>query len=236
MAELRLRVVPIVALDVPDAASAYAMIDQLGDSCAFYKIGSELFTAEGPAIVRGVRQRGAEVFLDLKFHDIPNTVKSATRSAARLGVRLLTVHASGGGPMIAAAVEGVQGAGGGCDVLAVSVLTSLDAGALAIAWGRPIGEVEAEVVRLAGIAVRAGAKGLVCSGREAAAVRRHHGSALQLLIPGVRLTGDAHQDQARVVTPREAAEAGATYIVLGRAVTAADSPRNAMARVLADLS
>ena len=236
MAELRPRVVPIVALDVPDAASAYAMIDKLGDSCAFYKIGSELFTAEGPAIVRGVRQRGAEVFLDLKFHDIPNTVKGAARSVAGLGVRLLTVHASGGAPMIASAVAGVHEAGGTCEVLAVSVLTSLDADALGTAWGRQIADVEAEVVRLAGLALGGGAKGLVCSGREAAAVRRHHGSELALLIPGVRLAGDTHQDQARVVTPREAARAGATYIVLGRAVTAAESPRNAMARVLADLS
>lgn len=226
-------VTSIVALDVPDSERALRLVDDLGDLCRFYKIGSELFTAEGPAVVRAVRDRGAAVFLDLKFHDIPNTVAGATRSAAALGVRLLTVHASGGRAMIEAAVSA---AGGGCHVLAVTALTSLDAAALSDAWGKPVTDVRPEVLRLAGTARQAGAHGVVCSGLEAAAVRDQFGASFATLVPGVRLAGGATQDQSRVVTPRQAKDAGARYIVLGRAVTAAKSPRDAMSEVLADLS
>lgn len=229
-------VTPIVALDVPNAVAALGIVDTLGELCSFYKIGSELFTATGPSIVREVQARGASVFLDLKFHDIPNTVAGAVQSAATLGVRLLTVHASGGQAMIEAAVAAARGASTPCEILAVSVLTSMDARALGDSLGRPVADVEVEVLRLAATAVAAGAHGLVCSGREAAAIRARHGTALALLVPGVRLDGNAHQDQARVVTPRQAAEAGARYIVLGRTVTASDSARAAMSAVLADLS
>ena len=230
------RVTPILALDVANAAAALALVDELGVQCRFYKIGSELLTAEGPLIVRAVQSRGASVFLDLKFHDIPNTVRGAVRSAAALGARLVTVHASGGRAMLDAALAGAREVAGDCDVLAVTVLTSLDAAGLSAAWGRPVGDLQAEVLRLAGDASAAGLAGVVCSGQEAAAVRQRFGESLATLVPGVRLAGGRGHDQARVVTPREAANAGARYIVVGRAVTAASSPVQAMERVLADLS
>jgi orotidine-5'-phosphate decarboxylase len=185
-------------------------------------------------VVRAVQARGADVFLDLKFHDIPNTVKAAVRIAAGLGVRLVTVHASGGAAMMAAAVAGAGEASSSCEVLGVTVLTSLDAASLGAAWGRSLGDVEAEVLRLAAMAKAKGLHGVVCSGRESAAVTARY-PGLATLVPGVRLAGGASQDQARVVTPGEAAAAGARYIVLGRAVTAAESPSAAMRLVLADL-
>jgi orotidine-5'-phosphate decarboxylase len=229
------KVTPIVALDVDNASAALALVDELGDTCNFYKIGYELFTAEGPAIVRAVQNRRASVFLDLKFHDIPNTVRGAARGAAALGVRLLTAHASGGRAMLEAAVSGARENGGNCEVLAVSVLTSMDAESVSAVWGRPVIDLEAEVLRLAQLAVLAGAHGVVCSGREAGAVRSAFGDALVTLVPGVRLAGGDKQDQSRVVTPRQAAESGARYMILGRAVTAAKSPRDAMVEVLSDL-
>ncbi len=229
------RVTPIVALDVPGAAAALQVVEDLGDLCSFYKIGGELYTAEGPDVVRAVQARGASVFLDLKFHDIPNTVRGAVRSAASLGVRLLTVHASGGRAMLEAAASGANDAASDCQLLAVTVLTSLDESALAASWGKPVASVEAEVMRLASLARDSGIHGVVCSGKEAAAVRAAFGDALATLVPGVRLAGGATQDQSRVVTPEEAARAGAKYIVVGRAVTAAKSPRDAMTEVLSVL-
>lgn len=227
--------IPIVALDYPTAAAALALVDALGDSCRFYKIGSELFTAEGPKVVREVQAREGSVFLDLKFHDIPNTVSGAVRNAARLGVRLLTVHASGGVAMLRAAAEAAASVPD-CGVLAVTVLTSLDSQALGQSWGRTVPDVNAEVLRLAELASDAGLHGIVCSGLEAAQVRTRFGDRLATLVPGVRLPGGATQDQARVVTPRAAREAGARYIILGRAVTAAAAPLDAMKSVRADLS
>lgn len=226
--------IPIVALDVPDSLSALGLVDRLGGACRFYKIGSELFTAEGPRIVAEVRGRGCDVFLDLKFHDIPNTVRSAAAAAAAQGVRLLTVHAEGGEAMVRAAVEG---AGAACGVLAVTVLTSLDAPAVAAGWGRDPGTLvmETEVLRLAELAAGAGARGIVCSGQEARAVRARFAARLELLIPGIRLAGGEAHDQARVVTPTEAKELGATYVVLGRAVTRAADPVSAMQAVSAEL-
>lgn len=226
--------IPIVALDFSSFDEALELVDLLGDRCRFYKIGSELFTRNGPKCVAEVVARGCDVFLDLKFHDIPNTVAGGARSAARLGVRLLTVHASGGRAMLEAAREGAA-EGGDCGVLAVTVLTSLDAAGLASAWGRDRVDVQQEVLRLAGTAADAGVHGIVCSGQEAAAVRAAHGDRLALLVPGIRLAGGATQDQARVVTPRAAVQAGARYLVLGRAITAADDPRAAMESVLAEL-
>jgi orotidine-5'-phosphate decarboxylase len=227
---------PIVALDVPTAGDALRLVRALGDACGFYKIGSELFTAEGPPVVHAVRDAGHDVFLDLKFHDIPQTVRSAARQAARLGVRLLTVHATGGEAMLRAAREGAdEGGGSGCGVLAVTVLTSMDEAALRQASGREQVRVRDEVRRLAEAAAAAGVHGVVCSGAEAAELRDAYGARLARLVPGVRLAGGATHDQARVVTPAEAAAAGATYVVLGRAVTAAEDPRRAMAEVHAAL-
>ena len=222
----------IVALDVPSIADARRIIDLLGDQCRYYKIGGELFTAEGPAVVAMVRDAGCEVFLDLKFHDIPNTVRAAVRSAARLGASLVTVHASGGSEMIGAAVEG---AGTACGVLAVTVLTSHTAASIGHAWGREGVVVGNEVLRLADLAADAGATGLVCSGQEANGVRARHGESLKILVPGIRLGGGAAHDQARPVTPADAVRAGATYLVLGRAVTASSDPRATMAQVRREL-
>jgi len=219
---------PIVALDVASAREALELVRQLGDGCRFYKIGSELFTREGPSVVKALRAEGCDVFLDLKFHDIPNTVRESARAAASLGVRLLTAHASGGGGMLRAAVEG---AGAGCGVLGVTVLTSLDAASLGAAWGREDVLVEHEVLRLAGVAAASGAHGIVCSGREAGPVRSAFGDQLALLVPGIRLAGGASHDQARTSTPEDAARAGARYLVLGRAVTGAADPVAAMAAV-----
>lgn len=224
---------PIVALDVPALADARQIVDRLGQDCRYYKIGSELFSAEGPAVVRMVREAGCEVFLDLKHHDIPNTVRGAARSAAGLGASLITVHASGGRQMIEAAVEG---AGAAAKVLAVTVLTSHTAASVAEAWGRPRVDVLDEVLRLAHLASAAGACGVVCSGKEAAAVRDREGVSFRLLVPGVRLAGGSSHDQARVVTPAEAVRAGADYIVLGRAVTGAADPGAAMRQVLRELA
>jgi orotidine-5'-phosphate decarboxylase len=225
--------IPIVALDIATRREALAIVDRLGALCRFYKVGSELFTAEGPAIVGALRDAGCDVFLDLKFHDIPTTVGRAARGAAALGARLITVHASGGLAMIEAAVAG---AGRECGVLAVTVLTSHDAASLGEAWGRDGVVVDDEVRRLASLARRAGAHGVVCSGHEAPLVRADHGDALRLLVPGVRLAGGPSHDQARVVSPAEGAAAGAAYLVIGRAVTGAPDPALAMGRVLAELA
>lgn len=226
--------IPIVALDVPSAAEAIRIARSMGNACRFFKVGSELFTAEGPPVVRALREEvGADVFLDLKFHDIPNTVAGAVNSAVSLGVRLLTVHASGGSEMLSAA----RGAAGDrCGVLAVTILTLLDGAAAGSAWGRggPV-DVGEEVLRLAGVASASGLHGIVCSGHEAAAVRAAYPN-LSLLVPGIRLPGGGAQDQKRIMTPSGARAAGARYIILGRAVTGADDPPAAMAAVLAELA
>ena len=218
----------IVALDVPTSDAARALVDRLGEECRFYKVGSELFTAAGPDVVRMLRSAGCEVFLDLKLHDIPNTVRAAARSAAGLGATLLTVHAVGGRAMIEAAVDG---AGQATRVLGVTILTSHTAESVGEGWGRAEVDVMEEVLRLARLTHEAGASGVVCSGREAAGVRAREGATFRLLVPGVRLAGGMTHDQARVVTPADAASVGADYIVLGRAVTAAADPVEAMRQV-----
>jgi orotidine-5'-phosphate decarboxylase len=218
----------IVALDVPDATQADALLSRLGTAADFVKVGSELFTAAGPELVTRMRAEHRDVFLDLKWHDIPTTVRNAARAAAKRDVRLVTVHASGGRAMLDAAIEG---AGSTCGVLAVTVLTSLDDMSLGQVWGRPIARIEDEVLRLAELARGAGAHGIVCGGAEAAAVRAIYGNTLRLLVPGIRLAGGDAHDQARVVTPEAAVAAGATYLVLGRAVTAAADPREALTAV-----
>ena len=228
-----LSAIPIVALDYPDSVSALRLVSLLGESCRFYKVGSELFTASGPTIVEEIRSTGCDVFLDLKLHDIPNTVAAAMRRIREMGVRLATVHASGGRRMIEAAVE----AGGDeCGVLAVTVLTSLDGASLGEVLGVEDADVAASVIRLAALASAAGARGIVCSGEEARLVRARFGPNLELLVPGVRLPGDAVGDQSRVVTPEEAVAAGADYVVLGRTVTAAPDPEGAMHSVLERMS
>ena len=230
------RVTPIVALDVPDRIAAQAIVQRLGDACDFYKVGLELFTAEGPDVVRWLRDAGKSVFVDLKLHDIPNTVRGAARSVARHGASLLTVHASGGSEMIRAAVDGANEGSGQCGVLGVTILTSMNGVGIGEAWGRCGVDVTGEVVRLAGLVQAGGGVGIVCSGHEAAAVRASFGDALGLLIPGIRLPGGDAHDQRRVMTPSAAAVAGARWLILGRAVTGAADPAAAMRLVAASLA
>jgi len=215
------------ALDFPAWAQAEPFARAIAPEVGMLKVGLELFTADGPAAVRAAAALGRPVFLDLKLHDIPNTVQGAARSAAATGAALLTVHAAGGAEMIAAAV---RGAGPGVRILAVTVLTSLDAGALG-AIGLE-GPPEAAVVRLARLAVAAGAGGIVCSPQEVAQVRAALGAGPLLVVPGVRPPGAARGDQARVATPAEAVGAGADVIVLGRPLRDAPDPA-AAARAIA---
>ena len=229
-----MNVTPIVALDVKSLGAALSLVERLDQAARYYKVGSELFTRAGPEIVSAIRARQCEVFLDLKFHDIPNTVASAVAAAADMGVAMTTVHASGGMAMLRAAVEAASPE---CRVVAVSVLTSLDATAVAASWGRSSKvDVQEEVLRLARLAVDAGVGGFVCSGHEAAAVRTELGRQLLLVVPGIRFSEGASHDQARVVTPADAVRAGADYVVVGRAVTAAADPVEAMKRLSAELN
>jgi len=210
----------IVALDVSTAAAARKIVAAVGDSAHAYKVGMQLYTAEGPSIVRELVGSGRRVFLDLKYHDIPNTVGAAVREAARLSVSMLTVHASGGGKMLRAAVEAAQKPG--LLVLGVTVLTSLDDVELDKIGLR--GGALDQVLRLAALALSNGCKGVVASALEAAALREEFGRDFTIVTPGVRLAGSGPNDQARVVTPSEAISAGATHIVVGRPITEASDP------------
>jgi orotidine-5'-phosphate decarboxylase len=220
----------IVALDAPDAEKTRALVQQLGESVSFYKVGKEIFTAVGPSIVRELVSSGKKVFLDLKFHDIPNTVAGAVRSAASLGVSLLTVHASGGSKMLHAAAEAAAQSEVRPTILAVTVLTSFTAPDLeetGVAGG-----VEAQVLRLATLAIHAGCGGIVASAQEASQLRQALGTAFTLVTPGIRPAGSAAGDQARVVTPEAAIRAGANYLVVGRPITAAADPAEAARAIL----
>ena len=225
----------IIALDVPDTDGALRLLDSLGEAPALCKIGLELFTAEGPSVVKAVQSRGSAVFLDLKFHDIPNTVAHAIRSAAGLGVAMTTLHACGGPVMMEVAAKAAESSGNkDLLILAVTVLTSMDTDQLS-ATGVTV-EPEAQVVRLAGLAASAGIGGIVCSPREIAAVRAAHGQNLRLVTPGVRPTWASVGDQKRVMTPAEAIKAGADWLVIGRPITAAADPKEAYARLVAEIS
>lgn len=227
-----LKAQPIIALDVPSLDAAKTLVARLGPQADFVKVGLELFTAEGPRVVEYLRGEGKRVFLDLKLYDIPNTVRGAAQSAAQMGVSLLTVHGYGGAAMVDAAVEG---AGKDLGILVVTVLTSFDAPSLGVALGREAPEVGGEVLRLTQLADRAGAHGIVCSGHEVRAVRASY-PKLKPLVPGIRLAGGAAHDQARIATPEKAAEDGAAYLVLGRAVTAAPDPSQVLDAIIAALS
>jgi orotidine-5'-phosphate decarboxylase len=211
----------IVALDVSSAAQAQKIVSSLGDAVSLYKVGMQLYTAEGPAIVRELVASGRRVFLDLKYHDIPNTVASAVREAGKLGVSLLTVHGSGGSKMLRAAAEAARESNPEMKVVAVTVLTSMDQDDLNEIMHGNLGE---QVVYLAGLALRAGCHGVVSSAREVRAIRTRLGNDFLVVTPGVRPAGAAHGDQARVVTPAEAIAAGATHLVVGRPITAAANP------------
>jgi orotidine-5'-phosphate decarboxylase len=215
----------IVALDVSNEEKARALVAQLGESVSFYKVGKELFTAAGPALVRDLVASGKKVFLDLKFHDIPNTVAGAVRSAASLGVSLLTVHASGGSKMLEAAAQAAAQSAARPTVLAVTVLTSFAPSDLEEVGVS--GSVEDQVLRLARLAIHAGCGGIVASAQEASRLRQGLGAGFTLVTPGIRPAGAAAADQARVVTPEDAIRAGANFLVVGRPITAADDPRHA---------
>ncbi len=222
----------IVALDTDSPEKALETAASLKGEVGLFKIGMELFPRGGPDLVRDVRALGADVFLDLKFHDIPNTVSGAVRSAAALGVKFATVHASGGAAMLAAAAEAAKGSG--TTILAVTVLTSLDDADLkAIGSALPVGEA---VRRLAGMAAEAGIGGIVCSAKEVAAIRAQVGKGVVLVTPGVRLPEDAVGDQKRVVTPADAVRSGADYIVVGRPITKAADPVAAARKIAASMA
>ncbi len=212
----------IVALDVSTAAAPRKIVAAVGGSALAYKVGMQLYTAEGPAMVRELVGAGHRVFLDLKYHDIPNTVGAAVREAAQLGVSMLTVHASGGGRMLRAAVEAAQDTKPDLLVLAVTVLTSLDDVELGKIGLR--GGVLDQVLRLTALALSNGCKGVVASAQEAAALREEFGRNFVIVTPGVRPAGSGHDDQVRVVTPAEAIAAGASHIVVGRPITEASDP------------
>ncbi|HEY6302925.1 MAG TPA: orotidine-5'-phosphate decarboxylase [Terriglobales bacterium] len=212
----------IVALDVSTATAARKIVAAVGDSALAYKVGMQLYTAEGPSIVRELVLSGHRVFLDLKYHDIPNTVAAAVREAAQLGVNMLTVHASGGGKMLRAAVEAAQAAKPDLLVLGVTVLTSFDDVELG-KIGLRVGVLD-QVLRLASLALSNGCQGVVASALEAAALREEFGRDFVIVTPGVRLAGSGPHDQARVVTPAEAIDAGASHIVVGRPITEASDP------------
>jgi orotidine-5'-phosphate decarboxylase len=213
----------IVALDVKSRAAADKLVDQLGDAVTFYKVGLSLFTRCGPDIVRKLKQKGKRVFLDLKYHDIPNTVAQAAMSAASLDVDLLTVHASGGARMIAAAREAVGDSGP--RILAVTLLTSFGVDDAEQVWGKQLNSMREEVNRLAQLASEAGAHGVIASPLEAEGLKRRHGAEFLVVTPGIRPPGAPLGDQVRAATPGDALRAGADYLVVGRPVIEANDPR-----------
>jgi orotidine-5'-phosphate decarboxylase len=224
----------LVALDVDTAAEARALADRLRGVVGGVKIGSRLFTSEGPSIVEELTARGDRVFLDLKFHDIPNTVAGAVAAATRLGAWMINVHASGGGAMMRAAREAAEDASAAHStprplLIAVTALTSLDAAGLAEIG--MAGDVDAQVGRLAALAQTAGLDGVVASPREIAAIRRQCGNSFVVVTPGIRGAGDAKGDQSRTMSARDAVGAGATYVVVGRPIIAAGDPRAAAERL-----
>ena len=224
----------IVALDVSTGEAARKIVAAVGDSALAYKVGMQLYTAEGPPVVRELVASGRRVFLDLKYHDIPNTVGAAVREAAGLGVSMLTVHAAGGGKMLRAASDAALAINPKLLVLAVTVLTSLndeDLGTLGVR-----GAVSDQVLRLAALALANGCKGIVASARECEALREEFGHEFVIVTPGVRPAGSGHDDQARVVTPAEAIAAGASYIVVGRPITEARDPAAEARAILGQLA
>ena len=223
----------IVALDVSTAAAAQKIVAAVGDSALTYKVGMQLYTAVGPQVVRELVASGRRVFLDLKYHDIPNTVGAAVAEAEKLGVSMLTVHAAGSSEMLRAAVEAAK-VRPDLTVLAVTVLTSMDRQDLEKIGVR--GSVEDSVVRLATIALANGCQGVVTSAREASTLRAELGHNFAIVTPGVRPAGSSVGDQVRVVTPAEAIAAGASHIVVGRPITEAADPAAEARAILAQIS
>jgi orotidine-5'-phosphate decarboxylase len=212
----------IVALDLPTSAGALELVDRLGETIDFYKVGAPLFTRAGPQIVRELKARGKRVFLDLKYHDIPNTVAQAVDAAAELGVELLTLHTSGGAAMLRAAREAVGT--DGPRLLGVTLLTSLSPAATEEVWGKELRSLRDEVYRLAALAAEAGMDGVVASALEAEALKRRHGPDFLVVTPGIRPSGTLTGDQVRTATPAQAVRAGSDYLVVGRPILQASDP------------
>jgi orotidine-5'-phosphate decarboxylase len=221
-----------VALDFPSEHEAMKLVDRLGNTCQWFKVGMELYYAAGNSIVQQLRDRGFNVFLDLKLHDIPNTVAGAVRSVAQAGASLLTIHASGGAAMMSAAAEAAS-APGSPRLLAVTVLTSIDANELT---GIGIAASPAEqVLRLARLAQASGIDGMVCSAEEVATLRKETGPNTLLVIPGIRPAGSAVEDQRRIATPAQAIAHGASMLVVGRPITRAANPAEAAHAILEEI-
>jgi orotidine-5'-phosphate decarboxylase len=225
----------IAALDTHSLKAAGELMDRLEGAVKFYKIGSVLFTAEGPAAVDLVHKRGGKVFLDLKFHDIPNTVAHACAAAARLGVWMVNVHALGGRRMLEAARDALERVPNRPRLIAVTMLTSLATEDLAEIGLNDASPAHA-VLRLAALTQSAGLDGVVCSAQEAAALRAQCGPTFDLVTPGIRPAESNADDQARIMTPRAAIAAGASYLVIGRPITKAADPVEALARIAAEIS
>jgi orotidine-5'-phosphate decarboxylase len=232
MSDLRERL--IIALDVSSAAAAQKIVAAVGDSALTYKVGLQLYTAEGPQVIRDLVAAGKRVFLDLKYHDIPNTVASAVLEASALGVSLLTIHAGGGGKMVSAATAAAQNGNSALKILGVTVLTSMDDHELNASGIQ--GRVLDQVLRLAGLALANGCHGVVSSAHETRELRRHLGQDFLIVNPGIRPLGSNPGDQARVVTPAQAIAAGATHIVIGRPITGASDPAIETRTILEQMS
>jgi len=224
----------IVALDVPDADSAIHLIESLDGTCSWFKVGLELYIAAGPAIVKKIVSFGHNVFLDLKLHDIPNTVAGAVRSAAKLGVRMLTLHAGGGPAMLSAAKDALAGFSSAPELLAVTVLTSMDAGQLHATGVDRLPSSQVEL--LAKMGMQAGIRGFVCSPQEVAELRDLTGPQGVLVVPGIRPAGSAIGDQKRIAGPAEALRLGASYLVVGRPITKAPNPVEAATAILNEMA
>jgi orotidine-5'-phosphate decarboxylase len=224
----------IVALDVPDAASAAKLVMRLGGACTWFKVGMELFTAVGPSVLEPILKAGHHVFLDLKFHDIPNTVAGAVRSAAGLGVHMVNVHAGGGPAMLSAARAALEGLSNPPELLAVTMLTSMDQ-AQVTAVGLEHSPKE-QVELLAQMSLAAGISGFVCSAQEVSTLRTLTGPDGILVTPGIRPAGAAIGDQSRIATPAEALRNGASFLVVGRPITSAPDPVQAAEAILKEMA
>jgi orotidine-5'-phosphate decarboxylase len=222
----------IVALDFPSADAALGLVDRLQGTCHWFKVGMELYYAAGNSVIEQLLHRGHEVFLDLKLHDIPNTVVGGVRSVADVGASLLTIHAAGGEQMMRAAAQAANSPNAP-RLLAVTVLTSMDAAELAAVG--VTGSPAAQVLRLARLARAAGINGLVCSAEEVSAVREAMGPEALLVVPGIRPAGAGHNDQSRIATPADAIARGASMLVVGRPITQAADPAAAAAQILAEI-
>lgn len=223
----------IIALDYADAKSALALVDQLDPSLCKLKVGKELFTAAGPQLVETIVNKGFKLFLDLKFHDIPNTVAKACTAASNLGVWMLNVHASGGIPMMQAAREGVDKSNHHPYLIAVTVLTSMNQETFnQLSINKTIAE---QVLNLASLTQRAGLDGVVCSAIEAQTLRQKLGTDFCLVTPGIRPANVNQDDQSRVVTPQNALKSGASYLVIGRPITQTKDPMKALGKILLDI-